>query len=84
MECTEEQHQENITLPLVRELAEAKAVELAARFQPARTVIRHKGHESKKEALELPELDLKKFIKEIKDARNAAPAEAPVHAEAAR
>lgn len=62
VDCQEEQHQANLSLPGVAALSEDEAAELAAKYQPQRTVTRMQPLPTKQEKVTVPEFDLKKFL----------------------
>jgi hypothetical protein len=57
----EAQHQTNLSLAGVEELAEEQAVRLAAEYQPQRTFKRFNPQTRQEEQISVPTLDLRKF-----------------------
>ncbi len=68
LECTEEQHEENLAYPGVVALDEAEAVKLAPKYQPKRSFTELNPRTGKEEKLELPAADLTRLL-QIKEER---------------
>lgn len=62
MDCDDSQHQANLGIGGVEELSEEQAVELAARYQPSRTIEQFNPLTMRKEKIEMPACDLRKFF----------------------
>jgi hypothetical protein len=61
VDCDETQHQTNSLLPGVKVLLEPEAIQLAAIYQPQRTIKRFDPKTRKEESVVMPAADLKRF-----------------------
>ena len=61
VDAGDDQHQTNLTLAGVVELAEEQAVKLAAEYQPQRTLKRFNPQTRQEEQISVPTLDLRTF-----------------------
>lgn len=61
IDCDDAQNKANLVSHGVSELSEDKAVKLAAKYQPKRTVTRFNPRTMKEEKITIPVCDLKKF-----------------------
>ena len=61
VDASDEQHQANLSLAGVQELAEEQAVKLAAEYQPQRTFKRFNPITRQEEEISVPTLDLRTY-----------------------
>lgn len=61
VDCDNEQHQTNLILPGVLNITEAKAIELARRYQPERLLAEFDRETGKKQSKLMPAVDLTQF-----------------------
>ena len=62
VDASDEQHQANLSLAGVQELAEEQAVKLAAEYQPQRTLKRFNPMTRQEEQINVPTLDLRTYF----------------------
>lgn len=62
MDATDDEHQKNLALPGVEELAETEAVDLAAEFQPATTREERDPTTGKVNKIKVPAVDLNEIL----------------------
>ena len=63
LECSAEQHEENLAYPGVVALDEAEAVKLVPKYQPKRSILELDPRTGKQHKIELPAADLKRLLK---------------------
>ena len=62
LDCSAEEHADNLLLAGVVEVSEAEAVSLAPKYQPKRTLTDRNERSGKQEKIAIPAVDLKAFL----------------------
>ena len=63
IDCDDAQNKTNLTIPGVEELSEEQALELAAQYQPKRTLTQLNTVTMEEEEIDVPACDLRNFYK---------------------